>query len=385
VTTIGIHDLALSTGHYVLDLAELARHRGVEPDKYRLGLGQDSQSVPAADEDIVTLAAAAARPIIERHGAERIRTVLLATESGIDQSKAAGIFVHDLLDLPAATRVVELKQACYGATAGLQLAAGIVAADPGQQVLVIASDVARYDLDSPGEATQGAAAVAMLVAADPAIAALNPGSGLYTANIADFWRPNDRSTPIVVGKLSIWAYQRAVEQAWRDYTGHGAPGLPTVAAYCYHQPFTKMADKAHAKLLEANGVPVNPDRMARDLAHTKTYNRRIGNSYTASLYVSLCSLLDYAPDLTGRTVMLFSYGSGCVAEFFSVTPQPGYQRLLRRDANRHALDSREPISYERYRALRGPAELDTPVMDGADTSPFRFAATVELHRAYESR
>lgn len=38
-----------------------------------------------------------------------------------------------------------------------------------QQVLVIAGDVSKYELDQPGEATQGAAAVAMLISADPAV------------------------------------------------------------------------------------------------------------------------------------------------------------------------------------------------------------------------
>ncbi|MBK0296437.1 FAD-dependent oxidoreductase, partial [Bacillus sp. S34] len=65
--------------------------------KYHVGIGQDAFSVPAPDEDIVTMGAAAAKEIVDRHGVEGIRTVLFATESGVDQSKAAGVFVHGLL------------------------------------------------------------------------------------------------------------------------------------------------------------------------------------------------------------------------------------------------------------------------------------------------
>ena len=86
--TIGIHDLSVATTHYVLDHATLARHHGVDIDKYHYGIGQEAMSVAAADEDIVTMAAAAAAPILDRHGTNGIRTVLLATESGVDQAKA---------------------------------------------------------------------------------------------------------------------------------------------------------------------------------------------------------------------------------------------------------------------------------------------------------
>ncbi|MGW1771847.1 hypothetical protein ACWCP2_09205, partial [Streptomyces sp. NPDC002104] len=163
---VGIHDLSFATGRLVLTHETLAAHNGTELGKYHVGIGQRSMSVPAVDEDIVTMGAAAAAPILARHGADRIRTVVFATESSVDQAKAAGIHVHSLLSMPSATRVVELKQACYGGTAALQFAIGLVHRDPSQQVLVIASDVSKYELDQPGEATQGAAAVAMLIGAD---------------------------------------------------------------------------------------------------------------------------------------------------------------------------------------------------------------------------
>src|SRR5204862_1630152 len=45
---------------------------------------------------------------------------------------------------------------------------------------------------------------------------------------------------------------------------------------------------------------------------------RIGNTYTASLYLCLAaSLEDEGRKLAGRRLGLFSYGSGCCAEFFT--------------------------------------------------------------------
>jgi len=88
---VGIHDLSFATTEFVLPHTELAAHTGVDIGKYHIGIGQRAMSIPALDEDIVTMAATAAAPIVERWGADRIRTVVLATETSIDQSKAAGI------------------------------------------------------------------------------------------------------------------------------------------------------------------------------------------------------------------------------------------------------------------------------------------------------
>ncbi|MEV6752859.1 hydroxymethylglutaryl-CoA synthase [Streptomyces sp. NPDC051214] len=385
---IGIHDLSFATTQYVLTHATLAAETGTDVAKYHVGIGQRSMSVPAADEDIVTMAAAAAAPIIARHGADRIRTVVLATETSVDQAKAAGIYVHSLLGLPSATRVVELKQACYGATAALQFAVGLVHRDRTQQVLVIASDVSRYELGSPGEATQGAAAVAMLVGADPALVRIEDPSGVFTADVMDFWRPNYRSTALVDGQESISAYLQAVEGAWKDYTEQGGREPGEFRAFCYHQPFTKMAYKAHKHLLHHCGHDADEGEIARSLGHTTTYNADVGNSYTASTYLGLAALLDDADDLTGEAIGFLSYGSGSVAEFFAGTVVPGYRAHLRTEAHRAAIARRQDIDYARYRALHEhsfPADGGDHPVPRETTGPYRMAGLLGHKRIYEPR
>ncbi|RDI58933.1 hydroxymethylglutaryl-CoA synthase [Nocardia pseudobrasiliensis] len=382
---IGIHDLSIATTHYVLDHATLAHHHGVPVDKYHYGIGQEAMSVPAADEDIVTLAATAAAPILQRHGTDNLRTLLLATESSVDQSKASGLYLHPLLGLPNTCRVLELKQACYSATAALQLALGLITRDPAERVLVIAADIARYDLDTPAEATQGAAAAAMLITADPALAALGPITGIHSTDVNDFWRPNYRTTAVVDGKLSITAYLDAVTHAYTDYRNRGGLPLEEFAAFCYHQPFTKMAYKAHRHLLAAHDLPTETTDLDRALAATTHYNRVIGNSYTASLYLALASLLDHTDDLTGQPIAMISYGSGSVAELFTATPAPGYQTQLRTTTD--IINQRKPIDYHHYRTLHTTSE---PTRDGhlvlprETASPYRLAAITNHNRIYET-
>ena len=392
---IGIDDIDLATSHHVVRLDDFAEANGTDPAKFHLGLGQDEFSFPAPDEDVVTMAAAAAAPIIERSGTEGIRTILFATESGIDQSKAAGMAVHSLLDLPSQMRVVEVKEACYSATAALQAAVGIVTRSPGQRVLVIASDVARYELDTPGEPTQGAGAVAMLVSADPKLLEIEPVSGLNSADVDDFWRPNDSTTAIVDGALSVTAYLDALTGAWTDLAAQGGPAMAEIDRVLYHQPFTKMAKKAQVHLAGLTGEDLDTEIVAgaasstgpRDtgLATSTLYNRRLGNSYTASLYAGLCSLLDHDADLAGKRIGLFSYGSGSVGEFFTARVVPGYEQQSRRQAVTEALDARVPLSIDAYRALHA-AELSSA--EDASTpkvtaGPFRFAGVKGRARLYE--
>lgn len=395
---IGIDDIELATSHHVVRLDDFAEANGTDPAKFHLGLGQDEFSFPAPDEDVVTMAAAAAAPIIERSGTEGIRTILFATESGIDQSKAAGMAVHSLLDLPPQMRVVEVKEACYSATAALQAAVGIVTRSPGQRVLVIASDVARYELDTPGEPTQGAGAVAMLVSADPKLLEIEPVSGLNSADVDDFWRPNDSTTAIVDGALSVTAYLDALTGAWTDLAAQGGPAMAEIDRVLYHQPFTKMAKKAQVHFAGLTGEDLDTEIVAgtpggsastrpRDtgLATSTLYNRRLGNSYTASLYAGLCSLLDHDADLAGKRIGLFSYGSGSVGEFFTARVVPGYEQQSRRQAVTEALDARVPLSIDAYRALHA-AELSSA--EDASTpkvtaGPFRFAGVKGRARLYE--
>ncbi|MEU6009350.1 hydroxymethylglutaryl-CoA synthase [Streptomyces sp. NPDC047453] len=385
---IGIHDLSVATTQYVLTHDTLAAHNGTDAAKYHRGIGQRSMSVAAADEDIVTMAATAAAPLVARHGGDRIRTIVFATETSVDQAKAAGIHVHSLLGLPSATRVVELKQACYGGTAGLQFAVGLVHRDPSQQVLVIASDVSKYELDSPGEATQGAAAVAMLVGAEPALVRIEDPSGMFTADIMDFWRPNYRTTALVDGHESISAYLQAVEGVWKDYAERDGRTLDEFSAFCYHQPFTKMAHKAHRHLLRHCGYDADEGEIARAVGRTTAYNAEVGNSYTASMYLGLAALLDHADDLTGQTVGFLSYGSGSVAEFFAGTVVPGYRAHLRSAAHRDAIGRRQDIDYAKYREIHEysfPADGKDHPVPRETTGPYRLAGLSGHKRIYEPR
>lgn len=385
---VGIDTISFYTARYALDLSALADVRGVDPEKFSVGLGQYKMSVPAPDEDVVTMAANAGLAAIKDIDLNTIGMLLFATESGIDQSKAAGIYVHDLLKLSSYCRVIELKQACYSATLALQLALPFLRENPTKKVLLLASDIARYGLQTPGESSQGCGAVAMVLSAYPRILALEPEYGVVTENVMDFWRPNYSDTAFVEGKYSSKLYLNMLEKSWQQYHIWSQRGFHDHDYYCYHSPVPRLVEKAHQHLAKLNGHNTLTDEtMRQQVSYSLEYGRNIGNSYTASLYIGLTALLDLSPDdLSQKRIGFYSYGSGCVAEYFSGVVQSGYKNMLQSDTHKAMLDSRIPLTYSEYEAFysyKYPEEDGHYDLPRYDTGHFRLAGFSDHKRIYE--
>ena len=81
------------------------------------------------------------------------------------------------------------------------------------------------------------------------------------------------------------------------------------------------------------------------------YSRQVGNLYTGSLYLGLMSLLDNGDLAAGDRIGLFSYGSGAVSEFFSMTLMDDYKKYLTIEGNQVLLAGRQQLSIEEYEEM----------------------------------
>ena len=404
--TVGIERLAAYVPQYALRMTELAEARGVPSEKLTAGLGVQEMAITPPCEDVVTLAASAGARLLRAAQIDpgRIGMLLVATETGVDHSKPVSIFVHDLLGIGPHCRVYELKHACYAGTAALMTAADWVRAGGirGRHALVIASDIARYALGSPGEPTQGAGAVAMLVGPEPQMLSLSEESGTHAGNVHDFWRPLDRREAIVDGKYSVTCYLDALADAFGAYRALERPPLEPdealtdrLARLLYHTPFPKMAAKAHRRLLEvdwraarARWETIEPrfDALVEESYREQVVPglgaaSHVGNAYTASLYLGLAGLLEAEGRvLAGRRLGLFSYGSGCCAEFFTGIVPPQVVRVS--DAGMAAaLAARTFVGVDEYeRLVRGGEAGGEP--QAGFTGEFVFAGVRGDRRVY---
>lgn len=345
---IGIDKIGFATAQYVLNMDDLAESRYVDPDKYSKGLLLNNISITPVNDDIVTLGASAAESILSEEDKNTIDMIIVATESSVDQSKAASTYIHSLLGIQPFARSIEMKEACYGATAALDYARLHVQKHPESKVLVIASDVARYGVNTPGEPTQGAGSVAMLISKDPRILLLNDNSVAQTRDIMDFWRPNYSTTPYVNGIYSTKQYLDMLKTTWAEFQKRFNTSLADFSAFCFHLPFPKLALKGFNKVMDKNLPEDFKEKLKENFESTILYSKEVGNIYTGSLYLGLLSLLENSKNLVaGDQIALFSYGSGAVAEIFSATLVDGFKDMLQ--TNRlETLKNRIRLSVEDY-------------------------------------
>ncbi|MGL9727780.1 hydroxymethylglutaryl-CoA synthase [Enterococcus sp. DIV0756] len=347
---IGIDKISFHVPNYYLDMTDLANARETDPNKFHIGLGQDQMAIIPETQDIVTLGASAAAKILTDEDKKDIDMVIVGTESSTDFSKSAAVIIHGLLDIQPFARSFEIKHACYGGTAALQQAHDYVALHPDRKVLVIAADIAKYGLATGGEPTQGCGAVAMLITKEPSLLAFNNDSVFYSEDVYDFWRPAGHDYPLVDGHMSNQVYIDSFTRIWEQNKKVNQTDSTDYAALTFHLPYTKMGRKALRAIF-----PEMPEseqqRLEARYDEAVVYSRAVGNLYTGSLYLGLISLLDNGELAAGDRIGLFSYGSGAVSEFFSMTLMNDYKKHLTSEGNRALLADRKQLSIEEYEKM----------------------------------
>jgi hydroxymethylglutaryl-CoA synthase len=418
---VGIDAVEIWTGKCKLDLAEtFAPARDEDPAKYTKGLGLRASSFPDTYEDIVTMAANAAKSLLDREGLapEDVGRIDVATESAFDNSKPVSTYVAGCLeqvydgDFRHANKG-ERKFACVSGTQSIDDAYNWIKAgrNRGRAALVIATDTALYARGDPGEATQGAGAVAMLVDEDPAIVSLSTDQGIGSMDETDFLKPNQQF-PSVDGKRSVQVYLARMREALEDYESvAGRVGVDDFRFAPFHTPFPGMVRKAavlayrhvtrgteieDALAPEIGRQPRETDFEDREgfetamrdyvdaLSETERYRtwydrtieptlgiaRDVGNWYTGSVHLARVSALRSAlrgdEDLTGRALLVGSYGSGAQAEIHAETVREGWRdRVAALDLDER-LAARYDLSFAEYERIHDAHNHDVE----ADVEPF---------------
>jgi len=418
---VGIDGIELWTGKLKLDLpGTFAPAKGDDPGKYTKGLGLNASAFPDAYEDIVTMAANASYRLLERKGVEPadIGRIDVATESAFDNSKPVSTYVAGCLDQVfdgefRHANKGERKFACVSGTQALDDAYNWIRAGRSRDraALVIATDTALYARDDPGEATQGAGAVAMLVDEDPDLVSFGEAQGIGSVDETDFLKPNQQF-PSVDGKRSMQVYLARMREALQDFARNGGDTHPdSFGLVPFHTPFPGMVRKAAAlgfrhcvrdteieeELAEEIGRQPREEafedheayldaikQYTDDLGETATYqewyertveptldiSREVGNWYTGSVHVARAAGLKHAlengRELTGTNLLVASYGSGAQAEIHAETIQPGWREEIAQLNVDEQLESRYELSFEEYEAIHDVHNHD----ETTDLEPF---------------
>ena len=360
----GIDDIAIYIPRLYLDASDFAKARGLDPEKLERGLGIGQMAIVDTNQDPACLAANACLRVMQKNKLtpDKIGRLYVATESAFDESKAMNSYVIGMLEQVYGKDTfghcggIECKFACVSGSYALYDNTNWIRAGEAEDkyALVVVSDIAKYDLGSSGEVTQGAGAIAMLLNDNPRLLSFDPKvTATSIKNEYDFYRPFGKETPIVHGQYSNLLYLIQVKNALIDYkrkvkeTGliklkDGETILDHIDYLNMHLPYSNMGKKALAylvrhewrdlprwkKIIEEIGmeepIPKDPrgtiesvledaEFMANDHQFTKLFtstemyaelyesklassliaSKMIGNLYTASLYLGFRSSLEF--------------------------------------------------------------------------------------------
>ena len=382
---VGIDQIGFYTPNKYVDMVDLAHARNEDPNKFLIGIGQNKMSVADQTQDAVSMGINATLRYLDQIAREKVGLLIVGTESSVDQSKSASLFIKSALALPANVRTFEVKEACFGMTAGIMIARDYVRLHPHHSAIVIGSDIARYGVNTGGEVTQGAGSISMLIKSDPQILTINKGHSSYSEDINDFWRPNNSAVAVVDGKYSKNVYLDFFKQTFTAYRKQTGIKTSDFTALLYHLPFVKMGFKANEWAITDLDEKAKK-RLTENFTAAASYGKEVGNIYTASLYLSLLSLLENAKLPANAKIGLFSYGSGAMGEFYSGQIIEGYEKNLHANADQTMINRRQKLTIPEYeqifnQSLESPQD-DIELQSDEQTGNWYFAGTKNRIRQY---
>lgn len=211
---VGIDDMSFYVPGIYLPIETLAKARNIEYAKLNKGLGLKKMALPDVGEDAATMAAMALHQLIDRNHLDptSIGRIYMGTESALDGAKPTASYALGMLAQRYGEHafrncdVVDMTFACIGGMDALHNTIDWVKGDPKRIGIVVATDFAKYDLESTGEYTQGAGAVAMLIKHQPRLLAIDDSWGVATESVFDFFKPRRRHqlTSIVNDALDLY-------------------------------------------------------------------------------------------------------------------------------------------------------------------------------------
>ncbi|MGI9255913.1 MAG: hydroxymethylglutaryl-CoA synthase family protein [Salinispira sp.] len=357
--SIGIEKLNVYGTSMFLDQGELARVRGKDPEQIKKDFLIESRSLNPPWEDTVTMAANAAMSMLSKEDIDDIGMLIVGTEGSVDFGKPISTNVHSALGLNPQVRNYETKFACYSGVAALDTAVNWIASglNKGKKALVIASDFSRQHLNTVQEFVMGGCAAAALVSDTPKIIEYYlDRKGTWTTDVYDTFRPSALAE-VGNNEVSLFSYMDAAEGSYEHYmeqVGGKVDFDKDFSYFVYHTPFPGISFQAHRTLTRLHSPKNKADLRAdfeKRVIPALAYSKRVGSTYGTSNLTCLAALVNHAPDVEGKDIALFAYGSGAIGEFYSGRILQGARAELGKMKIDAKLDTRRKCTVAEYESV----------------------------------
>ncbi|MGP8158197.1 MAG: hydroxymethylglutaryl-CoA synthase [Thermoplasmata archaeon] len=342
----------VSYGAYVprhrITPAEIGRVWGVDGEAMGLGLNVRRKSVPAPDEDTITISTEALRTALVRGAIDpqQIGALYVGSESHPYAVKPSASVVAQAVGATPNLTAADFEFACKAGTAAIQVCLGLVESGMIRYGVAIGSDTSQ---GAPGDALEysaSAGGAAFVIGTDRVICRVHRTSS-YTTDTPDFWRREGQRYPSHGGRFTGEPayFRHVVECARRILEAAG----------------TTPADYAHVVFHQPNGK--FPQRVGKQLGFTEPQMRyglvtpAIGNTYSAAALLGLANVLDHAGP--GERILVVGYGSGAGSDAFDLETTDdiaSYDRAYGRPVD-YFLENGVELSYAVYAKFRGKIHM----------------------------
>ena len=412
----GIDAIAFDVAKIHLPIKTLALARNIEPEKLEKGLGLIKMTFPDVHQDTVVFGANALTKLVLENNIElnEIARIYVGTESAIDSSKPISSFLIALMeqkfgkDILCECDVVDFTFACIGGVDALQNCLDFVKLNPTKKAIVVTTDFAKYDLNSGGEYTQGAGAVAMLITSNPRLIAFDNKWATSTKGVFDFFKPyrtisketitdsknNDpwfdileteieihKDQPVFDGQYSNQCYMDRTKAAYFSFKklkNTSDTIYDSWKSIVMHLPYAfqgrRMLSEIYAldnsnKIISGDEDGTEYQNKLKEISKSDSYKEfvneklmpaeiassLIGNLYTGSIFMGLLSTLSYfynnEKEISDSKFGFLAYGSGSKSKVFEGTIQAQWQNAVANVLLFETLEKSLEIDFETYEKL----------------------------------
>lgn len=401
---VGIDSIAFDIPKLHLPIKVLAENRNIEPEKLIKGLGLHKMSFPDVHQDVVTFAANAVYKIIQQENLNpsEIARIYVGTESSVDASKPIASYISALLEQQLGEGTLrycdtlDMTFACIGAVDALQTTLDFIRLNPTKKAIVVATDNAKYDLNSTGEYTQGAGAIAMLITANPKIVSFSQEIGVSSQGVFDFFKPRRyvskneilntkdnpewfgileneiafyKEQPVFDGQYSNQCYINRITEAYFQYKKitnqsgtlfNNWENILMHLPYCFQarRTFVEIYAKENNLTYDIKTISKSEDYLAfvnKTIFPSEIASGQIGNMYTGSIFLGLLSTLCYhfqnEKEIQDKKFGFIAYGSGSKSKVFEAQVEENWKSAIEKVKLFETLDNSTEIDFGTYISL----------------------------------
>ena len=471
MSVIGIDAISFYVPRIYLSIKELSKNRDLEYEKLSKGLGLEKMSIPDSDEDPSSFAANALIDLFVKNkiNPNEIGRIYMGTESALDSSKPSATYATDLVEQYLKKDfgerclkncdITDMTFACIGGVDALQNSLDWISNNSGKKAIIVCSDLSKYSLNSTGEYTQGAGAVALLLSENPSILSIENHWGVATKSENDFFKPRrtfekkeliteiiktldldlsesdfekvfseskfwsdknekievHKEEPVFDGQYSNECYIDRMDEAFEHFNSFKKIDfLNKWNHLIFHLPYA-----FHGRRMIFNNWLswVKKDEKLKDLVQEigeensedwlkKAYksnlyknfikekimpgeiaSSQIGNMYTASIFMSLLSMLSHqlhkSNNIVGDKVGFISYGSGSKSKIFNGTIMKGWKEKIELVNLFDNLSNRKEISFDSYQDLHTNKNINPLTNHSVRFSHLQDSPNSEGYRKYK--